>query len=365
MDKTKKITADIEQIFGFNLNHNQRRECERLVFEILKTGLNSKDILTPLKNILKDKKLTGQDKFLHIKKTLVKLLFPLTSKKTKIAAEKLFLAPLPENTKEAWHPKGEFKPEKIFVEEKVKKSYLENRFHKLFPEIEIIYVERIAPLRKELNLSVADFKKPYVFIVKENWDFIKPCPCTKGHLGCGYWILNLGFGCPFDCSYCYLQQYQNFPGIILPANLEDFFAKSEAFLNKIGRPIRVGTGEFCDSLALDHITEYSKQLVPFFAKKKVFFELKTKSSNIQNLLEIPAAENIIISWSLNPQEIIDTEELNTASLKQRLSAAKKVQDKGYSLAFHFDPVIYTKKWENLYQKVIDKLYSFAQPPFAW
>jgi spore photoproduct lyase len=162
-----------------------------------------------------------------------------------------------------------------------------------------------------------------------------------------------------------LQGYANFPGIILPANLDDFFKDFDAFYRKLKRPIRIGTGEFCDSLALDEITEYSKKLIPYFKNKNVFFELKTKSNKIKNLLEIDGSANIVISWSLNPMQLIENEEVATAALGERLLAAKSIKEKGYSLGFHFDPIIYCANWQNLYKELINKLYDTVNPPFSW
>ncbi len=366
MEETVKIIKEIENYINIRLNRNQYRETARLVYEIIKYAYAKKqDIFSSLHAEFSGKTIYGRNKFLHLKKILVKLRFPSTSHAREILPQELYLPQNAEYNPSTYHPKGKFSPEKIFVEESVKNSGLEKNFARLFPEVKIEHIPRISFLRKNLGFSLQEFKKPYVFIVKENWDFIKPCPCTKGHLGCGYWILNLGFGCPFDCSYCYLQQYQNFPGIILPANLDDFFLKTETFLKKIGKPVRIGTGEFCDSLALDHITGYSRKLVPFFSQKNVFFELKTKSTNIKNLLEMNPARNIIISWSLNPQSIAEKEEINTPSLKEKLKAARTVQEKGYSLAFHFDPIIPVENWQALYQETIELLYSYTKAPFAW
>jgi len=118
-------------------------------------------------------------------------------------------------------------------------------------------------------------------------------------------------------------------------------------------------------LALDHITEYSKKFIEYFKDKNILFELKTKSKNIENLLNTKPIENIIISWSLNPQIIIDTEELSTASLEERIKSAYLLQKAGYKLAFHFDPIIYVDNWEFLYKEVIYKLYKNLKPPFSW
>lgn len=357
---------EIEKHLDLRLNRNQALQIERLVYEIVKVRkLSLPKIITLIKEKLQDKKPQGKDKFHHIKRILINLRYPLASTKINIDTQEVFLDKLKRPKDKTYHPKKEFIPKRIIVEKEVKDSYLTHNIRNYFPKVKIEFVGYSSQFLRNYDLSPYNLKEPLLFVVKERWDFIKKCPCTKNHIGCGYWIFNLGFGCPFDCSYCYLQQYQNFPGIILPSNLDDFFKKFDTFLKKINRPIRIGTGEFCDSLALDHITGYSNKLIDFFSKRPVLFELKTKSSNIENILKSKPSKNIIISWSLNPQKIIDSQEYATASLKERLQSARKIQKKGFKLAFHFDPIIYFDNWQKEYRSLIETLYSSLNPPFAW
>ncbi|MEM7816869.1 MAG: radical SAM protein [Candidatus Aenigmatarchaeota archaeon] len=356
----------LKKEFNFLPNKNQLRDIKRLIFEIMKRDkLTIEEILNYLKNIPQINKYCGRNKFFPIKDALISKRFPLTNQKEKIDTKKIFLSDLKKPLKNNYRPLNEFIPKKIFVEKEVKDSYLVENFKKKFPNIEIEFLDYYSDYLKKHKFSLIDLKKPFVFIVKERWDFIKLCPCTKHHLSCGYWIFNLGFGCPFDCSYCFLQHYSNFPGIILPTNLEDFFEKFDYFYKKLQAPIRIGTGEFLDSLALDEITQYSKKLIPYFKDKKLLFELKTKSNKISNLLEIEPSKNIIISWSLNPQIIIEKEEIATANLFERLKAAKKIQQKGYSIGLHFDPIVHFENWDFFYKQLIEKVYEILKPPFSW
>jgi spore photoproduct lyase len=363
----KSLAALLEERFSFKANKNQLRDIERLIFEIQKRESVSLEELTRyLENDPKVKKQCGRNKFFPIKDALIKRRFPLTSSQGTIDAKKVFLNAVKEPFLDNWTSKKEFTPIAIVVEDAVKNSQLLLNFAAQFPQVPITTLAHYSTYLKSNKFTLNNLKKPLVFIVKEKWDFIKPCPCTKGHVGCGYWIFNTGFGCPFDCSYCFLQHYANFPGIILPANLRDFFDMFNASgLNTEKKPIRIGTGEFCDSLALDKITGYTKELIPFFKNKNVLFELKTKSDAIANLLDLPASPNIVISWSLNPAAIVEKEEVGTASLPQRLLAAKKIQQKGYSIGFHFDPIIHVQNWHKLYQQTIDELYKHIEPGFSW
>jgi spore photoproduct lyase len=258
-------TKIIEKEFGFRLNKNQAKDISGLIIEIQRRDkIGLPEILEYLKNTAQAQKHSGKEKFFYIKRALIKLRFPLSSKNFDIESKNVFLPLIEQSLIEpakAVHP---FVPKEIFVENSVKSCWLEKNFHERFPKVPIKYIDHCGQYLKANKFTVNDLKKPLVFIVKENWDFIKPCPCTKEHLACGYWVLNLGFGCPFDCSYCFLQQYANFPGMILPANLEDFFVKFDLINKNLISPIRIGTGEFCDSLALDHITGYSVKLIDYF-----------------------------------------------------------------------------------------------------
>ena len=361
-----RLKQTLEEKFRFKLSHNQEKDLLRLFHEInSREGTTDTDIISRLGENKKICNSRGKDVFQNIKKELIRLRFPISSEHTDLTQDSIYLSKLQDPIPRSSQNNKNFTPEKIFIDKRAKNSSLSLRFIEKFPEADILYINSCLEYTQNNHFSLTDLKKNWVFIVKENWDFIKPCPCTKNHIGCNYWIFNLGFGCPFDCSYCYLQQYSNFPGIILPSNIEDFFEGFEAFNKKLKAPIRIGTGEFCDSLALDHITGFTPLLIDYFKDKNVLFELKTKSDNISNILKLAGKKNIIISWSLNPQEIINRNEAMTISLSRRLDAAEKVREKGFSVAFHFDPVIYSKNWAEMYKETIRLLYEKLPAPFAW
>ncbi|MBD3263941.1 MAG: hypothetical protein GF375_02420 [Candidatus Omnitrophica bacterium] len=363
-ENLKKI---LKEDFKITANRNQLKEISRLLFEIESNSATAcREALEKLKKRPFFQKRSGKDNFFYLRDTLIKLRFPRSAQKNiPIPLKNIFLPEIRNPLTAITRPPKPFKPLKIFIEEGLKNHPLTLKLKNKFPSAELFRKKYYAEYLSRKKFSISELKKPFIFLIKERQDFIKHCPCTKYHLGCGYWIFNLGFGCPFDCSYCYLQQYSNFPGLILPANIEDFFEEFDAFYHKIQRPIRIGTGEFCDSLALDEITGYSVKLVNFFRRKNVLFELKTKSDEIKNLTAIQASPNIIISWSVNPQKIIETEELCCASVKERINCAKILQKHGYTIALHFDPVIHLPGWKNLYRQTIKSIYEKLCPPLAW
>jgi len=205
--------------------------------------------------------------------------------------------------------------------------------------------------------------KRELLIAIQRGRFFKPCPGTKDYLCCLYKILHNASNCPVDCSYCILQCYFNNPFLIVYANEKDLFSELGNVMKSWGdEPLRLGTGEFTDSLILDPITEFSKRIIPFvLTYPNIFLELKTKSSCIENVLEYNGQGRVFLSWSLNPPEIIESEEKFSADLNERLISARKCQDAGFPLCFHFDPIIRFDGWENAYRKTIKHLFEMVDP----
>ncbi len=195
-------------------------------------------------------------------------------------------------------------------------------------------------------------------------EFLKKCPATREYRCCDYQVINVGTGCPMDCVYCILQAYLNNPYLTFFVNKEDLLSELDGKLSASeSRLMRIGTGEFTDSMALDRFTHLSRDLVHFFAERtNAVLELKTKSAFVDNLKGLKHQRRTIMAWSLNSEKIMRTEEIRAANLEERLGAAAKCASWGYHLAFHFDPIISYPGWQQDYRETIRKL--FAAVPAA-
>ncbi|MBF0479769.1 MAG: hypothetical protein HQL26_09830 [Candidatus Omnitrophica bacterium] len=338
---------------------NKVQTMTRLVYEIAKRDhISEEEVLNSIPRHL--------IKFDQIKACLLKQRYPNCSK-DEISQVKIFpsLDLDPALAVDLNRTKLKIKPQEFLIEKAVKDSRLAKRVSQLFPHTPVHLIDSYNSHIKKNQFSITNYnhRLNQIFVVQEKFNYITPCPCTKDCVCCGYTILNCGTGCGFECEYCFLQSYTNAPGIVIPANIEDYLQK----IGEITNPTRIGTGQFTDSLIFDHITEYSKEIIPFVRNKPhIQFEFKTKSNNITNLLSIPAAENVVAAWSINPPRLIDQCEHFTASLQERLTAAKQCQDHGYKVAFHFDPIIYFDKWKEEYTQVIDDIFtSVKAEKIAW
>ncbi|MBW1698245.1 MAG: DNA photolyase [Deltaproteobacteria bacterium] len=203
--------------------------------------------------------------------------------------------------------------------------------------------------------------KETLFLTKNRGPFIRSCPGTRAYRCCGYKILHIGTFCSLDCSYCILQSYFHPPVLQYFVNHSDLIDELEVFLSS-EKIQRIGTGEFTDSLIWEPWFPLSAELIDRFAHQShAVLELKTKTTNIQGLKNLPHNQKTIVAWSVNSEYMISGQERHTASLEERVMAAATCERWGYPLAFHFDPLIVYDGCIADYQNVVDRLFSAVSP----
>jgi spore photoproduct lyase len=200
-------------------------------------------------------------------------------------------------------------------------------------------------------------------------EFWKPCPgTTHGYLCCGYQIITPQTGCGMYCTYCILQAYFDHQHQVFYTNKEDLFSEIENKMSRWSGVVRFGTGEFGDSLYSEHLTGSARMIASILEKyPNALVEFKTKSTNIGTLKEINAPQKVVIGFSLNTPRMISILERGTASVIERLETAQLCIEMGFSVAFHFDPMIVYDFWETEYGEVVDMIYSYIKDPrkIAW
>jgi len=257
-----------------------------------------------------------------------------------------------------------FYPEQIIIEEPALQLPYTKKLVNKFKDVPTKVICEIKDTKKIL---FENFTGKKIFLITDyKGNLIKKCPGSRGVICCNYYVANIINGCPFACTYCILQDYINCGSVMICANIDRFFDELKK-LQRDNFTLRVGTGELADSLAFDTYLDLSSELIPRLKDyPNVVLELKTKSACIENVLKYDAKEQVVLGWSLNPQELIDSDEKYSASLEERLKSAKKAVDAGFKTSFHFDPVILIHCWEQKYKDVVDKIFDFVPADMiAW
>ncbi len=249
------------------------------------------------------------------------------------------------------------KIKQVVIEEEVKDSEIVRcslkRLSKIEDKVEITYVNSPTP---SYSYSHA------LFFLKYRGKFFKNCPGTRFYNCCGYKIIHIGENCPLSCSYCILKAYFRHSCLTVWANIEDMFDELSRLFSLRNSLFRCGTGEFTDSLALEWLTGYSSRLVEFLADyPNVCLELKSKVVDLSWREKVKDPCQILPAWSMNSVDISLSEEEGSASLEQRLKAAKICMDDGFKVCLHFDPIIYYPGWEKGYLKTLEMIFDYLSP----
>ena len=248
----------------------------------------------------------------------------------------------------------------------ITKVVIEDRALSLLPRGVVDRLQRVFGIKSVVRrgdgtIPISSFEEAkQTLVIREHPEsLLKPCPGTgKGYLCCGYMVVNQPIGCPLDCNYCVLQSYLGLTPLTLWANSMDLYSQLQLLRpGQPGRSVRIGNGELADSLALDYVTGLSSYFVEQFGNRDdVVFEFKTKTDEIDGLLQYSPPPNIVVSWSMNPSRIAVQEHSSCPPLG-RIRAAGMVQRKGYTLAFHFDPIVFYEGWEQDYEKLVESIFN--------
>lgn len=186
------------------------------------------------------------------------------------------------------------------------------------------------------------------------------CPVASERTRCcNLMTLDAVQQCGFDCSYCSIQSFYHGNEVAFDT---EFASKLRDLTLDPGTIYHIGTGQSSDSLMWGNHHGVLEALCDFARNNpNVLLELKTKSRNIGWLLDNPVPQNVICTWSLNTQPIIDFEEHLTASLAQRMDAAQAMAKKGALVGFHFHPIVHYSGWESDYADIARSLVERFDP----
>jgi len=195
-----------------------------------------------------------------------------------------------------------------------------------------------------------------------------PPPVKATDVVCPHFLeLKWATGCPFDCAWCYLKGTLRFLPQKAKPRVKDY-KKIEShlrvFFSLSNHPKEIlNTGELADSLMCENSGEpFSKFVISLFeaqSRHKVLF--LTKSTNIKNLLEINPHKQVVMSFSLNADEVAKRWEKGAPQVLNRIEAAKMIQEAGYETRIRIDPMIPVPNWELYYRKLIDQIFANISP----
>ena len=130
------LKQTLESEFNFRLNKNQIKNIQRLFFEITRRdNVSVMEVINYLKENSPWQNCKGQDVYNALVSCLIRLRFPLTSKRRKINLDTVFLSQLKNPLQTNWQVDSNFKPLEIYVEKQILSTDLVRNFNRLFPDV--------------------------------------------------------------------------------------------------------------------------------------------------------------------------------------------------------------------------------------
>ncbi len=246
----------------------------------------------------------------------------------------------------------------IYVEKSVADHPRSRLIANNFPSAKVIEIDHYGEIFNRNNQSFRIQKtKPGLILAQKKNKKVLAVP--KGlEIGEPSYYFSHMLNCLYDCRYCFLQGMFKSANYTVFVNYEDFHKEIIQTANKNGGRAFFFSGYDCDSLAMEPITDFAKSFLPLFEKiQSSTLELRTKSTQIRSLLNIPPLNNVICSFSLNPQEIIELCEEKTPSLESRINSIHKLSSAGWRIGLRFDPIIATNNFRKIYENCFRKVFK--------
>jgi len=249
----------------------------------------------------------------------------------------------------------------IYVERSIREHARTIMIYSKFPTAKIIEIEHYGEVFNRNNQSFRIQKNnPALILARKKNSRVLPVPKGLEVEKSSYYFSHM-LNCIYDCRYCFLQGMFRSSNYVIFVNYEDFQEDIMKKANDHNGQAFFFSGYDCDSLAMDPVTNFTESFLPIFKKlKHSKLELRTKSSQIRSLLQIEPQFNVVCSFSLNPEEIINLFEQKTPSLKTRIECIKKLSSVGWKIGLRFDPIIVTNNFKKIYEKLFFDVFSNIQ-----
>lgn len=247
-----------------------------------------------------------------------------------------------------------FKPNNIYYEKNVELYPLGKALLEKFKNIPSNLIEshnNIKELREKENKAFPLLKQNLIIGVRKTHKY------TENHKVSDFLVPYTSSGCTAMCLYCYLVcNYNKCAYLRLFVNREEMLEKIIKTAKKSEKNLTFEIGSNSDLILENTITDNLVWTIKNFASEsKGFLTFPTKFDMVDPILNLNHNGKIIIRISVNPEKLINTIELGTSPLKNRITAINKLAKAGYKVGIIIAPVILVDNWQELYKSLIIQL----------
>lgn len=227
---------------------------------------------------------------------------------------------------------------------------LKEQFRNL-PWIPIQSHNSIREMQEKPNSEFGRMKRNLIVGIRKTHKYV------ENHKISDYLVPYTSSGCTAMCLYCYLVcNYNKCAYLRLFVNREQMLDRLIKQGTKCGKELTYEIGSNSDLVLENTITENLLYTIPRFAQEGIGkLTFPTKFHMVDSLLDLPHQGKVIFRMSVNPQPIIEKNELGTSNLRQRIEAVNQMCEAGYPCGLLIAPVILIDGWKEMYTQLLEEL----------
>ena len=209
------------------------------------------------------------------------------------------------------------------------------------------------------NAPMAMFHKLYGYDAFSYANFCQDAETNPAAFGMcrPAWRLHLTWGCPHKCFYC------GCTGVMTAmVNLDQYRRKLQELVEKNPWELCWLYDDDAEALALEPEYGGMKMLAEYFGSTTDrYLTVHTKSANVDFLQDLDHRGHTIMTWSLTGPTQSVLMEGRTGTMLERIEAAAKVQEWGYTPRFKFKPIVPVVNWREELAEMIRLVFERTRP----
>ena len=181
------------------------------------------------------------------------------------------------------------------------------------------------------------------------------------------WRLHFQNGCIHRCRYC------GFGGLLVTmTNVEDYIEQLDKVIAAHPWQLTYLFEDDADVPCLEPELGCLGPLVEHFGTlEDRYLIIHTKSANFDWMRDLDHRGNTIIVWSVSARTQSEQLEPRTGTWRERIEAARRMQEAGYTVRYKFKPIVPVVNWREEATEVLDLALAQTRPDvislfsFAW
>jgi len=252
----------------------------------------------------------------------------------------------------------------IYVERAARQYARTDRILSRFPRARVIECDRYAEL---FNRAGQNFRlqksNPALILAEKQGEYVLEAPLEYSVGGQHNYYFSHMLNCVYDCRYCFLQGMYRSANYVLFVNYESFMqAIAKITAKHGGEPAWFFSGYDCDSLALEPVTRFAGEFLPFFEDtENAWLELRTKSTQVRALREFKPIPRVVCAFSFTSEAPARAFEHKVPAVNKRIQAMAALQNQGWKVALRFDPLILHRDWQAHFEDLCQRIFSQVNP----